>query len=346
MAKGRASGRARISVVGAGAFARSVLLPSLTREGASLRAVLTATGLSARSAAEGFGFSTYSTSVDTVWRDGDCDGVVIATRHDSHAQLTIVLEAGEAVLVEKPPVCHRGRTRPHRPRRGHLARRWANAVLMVAFNRRFAPTADAVRRAIAGVPISIVCPSERGPRAARAGSRVQRKGRRTLSRGGMSFRRSLHTLRIHRSLEVSVTRSAAGPDDVMIGLRMANRSIATVAYMIDGDRAASKHRGVRRRTPRDNRRFSACTRQRKRAAIEARGMLARQNKGRRGSERVRPRRILSDGLTRVAGLGHQHHAPRSRSSGHSNRRPRPRAVMDTSASHVIRNVPAAITSAH
>src|SRR4029453_19591166 len=82
---------------------RSVLLPSLTRAGASLRAVVTATGLSARSAAERFGFATYSTSVDTVWRDSDCDGVVIATRHDSHAQLTIdALEAGKSVFVEKP----------------------------------------------------------------------------------------------------------------------------------------------------------------------------------------------------------------------------------------------------
>ena len=80
--------------------------------------------------------------------------------------------------------------------------------------------------------------------------------------------------------EVSVTRSAAGPDDVMIGLRMANGSIATVAYMIDGDRAASKaHRGVRRRTPRDNRRFSACTRPAEGAAIEARGYAGAAEQG-------------------------------------------------------------------
>jgi predicted dehydrogenase len=50
--------------VGAGAFARSVLLPALTRAGATLASVVAATGVSARSAADRFGFETCSTAMD------------------------------------------------------------------------------------------------------------------------------------------------------------------------------------------------------------------------------------------------------------------------------------------
>jgi predicted dehydrogenase len=81
--------------------------------------------------------------------------------------------------------------------------------------------------------------------------------------------------------EVSATRSSAGPDDVMIGLRMANGSIATVAYMIDGDRAAPKERievfgGGRLATIDDFRRARVSGRG---LALRHGGMLARQDKG-------------------------------------------------------------------
>ena len=278
----RKSGHVRISVVGAGAFARSVLLPSLTRAGASLRAVVTATGLSARSAAERFGFATYSTSVDTVWRDSDCDGVVIATRHDSHAQLTIdALEAGKAVLVEKP-LCV---TEAELDRIVHVVETLRLAgqtpFLMVGFNRRFAATVDAVRRAMTGVPISIVYRVNAG--------RVPPESwiARAEESGGRIIGEVCHFVDLCAHLadspiaEVSATRSSAGPDDVMIGLRMANGSIATVAYMIDGDRAAPKERievfgGGRLATIDDFRRARVSGRG---LALRHGGMLARQDKG-------------------------------------------------------------------
>ena len=42
--------------------------------------------------------------------------------------------------------------------------------------------------------------------------------------------------------EVTATRSSSQDDDVMITLGMANGSIATIAYMADGDRSQSKER--------------------------------------------------------------------------------------------------------
>jgi predicted dehydrogenase len=55
-------------------------------------------------------------------------------------------------------------------------------------------------------------------------------------------------------VEVCATRSTAGPDDVMVSLRMANGSMATVAYLIDGDRGRGQraHRDLRRRSLRSD----------------------------------------------------------------------------------------------
>jgi predicted dehydrogenase/threonine dehydrogenase-like Zn-dependent dehydrogenase len=235
--------RARISFVGAGAFARSVLLPWLTHAGVDLREVVAATGLSARSAADRFGFATCSTSPEAIWRDGDCDAVVIATRHDSHAQLTIAaLEAGKAVFVEKPLCITEAEL--DRIARVMEALRAAgqSPFVMVGFNRRFAPTVKAVRRAIVGAPLSIMYRVNAGRLPPESWIARRQEG------GGRVVGEVCHFVDLCAHLadspvaEVCATRSAAGPDDVMVSLRMVNGSMATVAYLIDGDRAASKER--------------------------------------------------------------------------------------------------------
>ena len=100
----RAAGRDRIrvGVVGAGAFARRVLLPHLARK-AEIVVVATTTGVSSKAAAERFGASRASTDPESVFAADDVDAVVIATRHDTHAEYAIAaLEAGKHVFVEKP----------------------------------------------------------------------------------------------------------------------------------------------------------------------------------------------------------------------------------------------------
>ena len=139
--------------------------------------VVAATGLSARSAADRFGFAACSTSVETIWRDGDCDAVVIATRHDSHAQLTIdALEAGKAVFVEKPLCITEAELDRIVHVRGHAARGRAGAVR----DGRIQPPVRTGGRggARARWPArrsSIVYRVNAGRLAPRAGSRVRRK---------------------------------------------------------------------------------------------------------------------------------------------------------------------------
>jgi predicted dehydrogenase len=239
----RTPGRPRVSVIGAGSFARSVLLPSLTRARVSLGTVVAATGLSARSAAEKFGFEACSTATDAIWQDTHCDAVVIATRHESHAQLTIdALTAGKAVFVEKPLCITEAELDRVTNVVDTLKAAGQTPFVMVGFNRRFAPAVEAVRASMAGAPVSIVYRVNAGRLP------TQSWIARTDEGGGRIVGEVCHFVDLCAHLagspvvEVFATRSAAGADDVMVSLRMANGSMATVAYLIDGDRTAAKER--------------------------------------------------------------------------------------------------------
>ncbi|MEE2679554.1 MAG: bi-domain-containing oxidoreductase [Myxococcota bacterium] len=93
-----------IGFLGAGNYARSVLLPALERTKSARPTVLvTATGASARRTAERFGFAQCGTDASSVLESPEIDLVFVATRHDSHARLAVdALRAGKAVWLEKP----------------------------------------------------------------------------------------------------------------------------------------------------------------------------------------------------------------------------------------------------
>ncbi|HEX9427433.1 MAG TPA: Gfo/Idh/MocA family oxidoreductase, partial [Candidatus Polarisedimenticolia bacterium] len=99
-----ASGEVKIGVIGAGAFACSMLLPILKKMPAvSMTTVVTAHGLTALDAQLRFGFERIGTDAEDVLSDPDIHLVVIATRHHLHAGLTArALQAGKHVFVEKP----------------------------------------------------------------------------------------------------------------------------------------------------------------------------------------------------------------------------------------------------
>lgn len=137
--------RLRVGVVGAGAFARSILMPSLGRC-ADIVAVATATGVSARASATRFHAALATTDVDEVLLSPEIDAVVIATRHDSHAvYAAAALDAGKHVFVEKPLALTEAELQAV-----ESAAESSSGILMVGFNRRFAPLALQLRQALSG----------------------------------------------------------------------------------------------------------------------------------------------------------------------------------------------------
>jgi len=130
-----------ISFVGAGSFAQNFLLPNLGGSG-GLRYVITTDGLRAAAAQRKFGFSAAATDPDAALEDPATHAVVIATRHDSHADLASrALAAGKYVFVEKPLAISREQLDALRAVAAH-------GRLMVGFNRRFAPAALAAKAAL------------------------------------------------------------------------------------------------------------------------------------------------------------------------------------------------------
>ncbi|QOG17184.1 bi-domain-containing oxidoreductase [Bradyrhizobium sp. SEMIA] len=141
-------GRIKIAVVGAGSFAQGMHLPNLKKLGDKfdLRSVVSRTGLSARTAAERFGFGTASTDFQAVLDDPQIDLVLIATRHDLHAEMTLAaLKAGKHVFVEKPTsMTEEGLDAIE----AFYAANPNGPLLMTGFNRRFAPAVSAAREVL------------------------------------------------------------------------------------------------------------------------------------------------------------------------------------------------------
>ncbi len=149
----KTTGKVRVSFVGAGSFAQSVLLPNLKKLGlAEMRGVATASGLSARSAAKKFGFAYCTSSIDEILEDDQTDVVFIVTRHSHHADLVCrTLGAGKTVFVEKPLAVTLEQFEKIRE-----TLQTSNPDLMVGFNRRFAPLSLRLKEHLGGRgPLSV-----------------------------------------------------------------------------------------------------------------------------------------------------------------------------------------------
>lgn len=129
-----------IAFVGAGNYAKAVLLPALANLTNVRRvSLVTATGPSASRTAERFGFERCGTDPEDAVNRDDVDLVFIATRHRLHAQqATAALRAGKAVWLEKPLGLTREEVR-------QVCEAAGDSPLMVGYNRRFSSHARAIR---------------------------------------------------------------------------------------------------------------------------------------------------------------------------------------------------------
>ena len=139
-----ASSTVGIGFVGAGNYAKAVLLPLLSKSrDVRLVSVATATGPSATRTGERFGFEECGTDYARVIENDEIDLVFVATQHDSHAALAeAALRAGKSVWLEKPVGLSRSDVA-----RVVSAARESSGLLMVGHNRRFSSHAIAIRDA-------------------------------------------------------------------------------------------------------------------------------------------------------------------------------------------------------
>lgn len=131
-------GEIHVGLIGAGQFASGVLMPILSKlPGVKMTRVATARGATASAAARRYDIPNADCDPRMIYEDPNIDAVLIATRHHLHAEQTIeALRSGKHVFVEKPLAL----TREEVTRINEAASE-AGRVVMVGFNRRFAPLA-------------------------------------------------------------------------------------------------------------------------------------------------------------------------------------------------------------
>lgn len=148
-------GTLRVAVIGSGSFARSTHLPNikLLKHKLCLQAVVNRSGPVAVSLCHQYQGQYATSDPSDVFRDPEIDAVIIATRHDLHAELALkALHAGKHVLVEKPLTLlpsdldkfenfYSKSSSDCTPARSH-------PLLLTGFNRRFSPFAKRLKQLV------------------------------------------------------------------------------------------------------------------------------------------------------------------------------------------------------
>ncbi len=131
-----------IGFLGAGNFAQASLLPPLkSQPGISLVGVCTGSGLNAKNVARHFSFQFATTNPKEVIENDAIGTIFIATRHNLHARFTIeALKQGKNVFVEKPLAINERELTEIVTAHQAMARSKKRGLLMVGFNRNFAPS--------------------------------------------------------------------------------------------------------------------------------------------------------------------------------------------------------------
>lgn len=240
------AGAASIAFVGSGNYATAVLIPAFKAAGARLKVVASSGGVSGVHAGRKFGFEETTTETDAVFRDPQVQAVVLSTRHDSHASMTCqALRAGKHVFVEKPLALHADEVTQVEQAVAEAAKVGHAPMVMVGFNRRFAPQVQKVKSLLRSVtgPKSLVFTANAGAIPAEHWTQDREVG------GGRIVGEACHFVDLLRFLvgtpitghRVSVMDTKTR-DTVCIDLSFADGSIGTVHYFANGSKAFPKER--------------------------------------------------------------------------------------------------------
>jgi predicted dehydrogenase/threonine dehydrogenase-like Zn-dependent dehydrogenase len=237
-----------VAFIGAGNYAGRLLIPAFRAAGARLFAVATANGINAARYGRQFGFEVATTDLESVFAAPQVDCIVIATRHDTHAQFVQrALAAGKHVFVEKPLALSIGEIDAVESMLGEPGVEHRR-TLMIGFNRRFAPLAVRMKALLGAVrePKCFIMTVNAG--AIPAGHwTVEAAG------GGRIIGEACHFIDLLRffagaPIVGSVARrtGVAGgrPDDpsVCITLSFADGSLGTIHYVTGGHASFPKER--------------------------------------------------------------------------------------------------------
>jgi polar amino acid transport system substrate-binding protein len=236
----------KVGLIGAGSYARKFLLPNLKASGAEFQSIATASGVSARDVGEKYGFRFCVSNAAEVIDDQEVNLVVIASRHDTHAELARkALEKGRNVFVEKPLALN------HEQLDSVIeAANSSTGKLIVGFNRRFSPATQSAKAFFdgRGTPLSINYRINAGRIPVDHWIQDPNEG------GGRIIGEVCHFVDLMQYLTGSLTtrvfaeaissnnHEVRAEDSVVVTLRFADGSNGVISYLAEGDSALPKER--------------------------------------------------------------------------------------------------------
>jgi polar amino acid transport system substrate-binding protein len=242
-----------IGFVGAGNFAQASLIPPIQSfDGVKLVGVCTGSGLNATNVAKNFGFGFATSAAEEVIENKDIGTVFIATRHNLHARYVIeALKAGKRVFVEKPLAMNfeelKAIRTAYQALRNKSYAKGSFPLLMVGFNRRFAPHVLQAKEFFddAPGPFAVQYRVNAGYLPPHHWTQDPVEG------GGRIIGEVCHFVDLLQYFSNSVPRkvfaesivgdaNSPNDDSVIVTLKFENGSIGVITYLANGDSALPK----------------------------------------------------------------------------------------------------------
>jgi predicted dehydrogenase len=238
--------KAVLGFIGAGNYTSSVLAPAFEATGARLKSIASATGVSSVLVGKKNHFEEASTNAEDLFEDASINGLVITTRHNSHANWVVkALNRDKHVFVEKPLALTREDLNTVTEAYREALSRGQQPALMVGFNRRYSPLIREMKRLVSAVsqPLGMVMTVNAGAIPADHWTQDMEVG------GGRIIGEGCHFIDLLRHVADAPIESVSAiamdsqcKDSVMIQLRFQNGSIGTVNYLANGSKAFPKER--------------------------------------------------------------------------------------------------------
>ena len=240
-----------LGFIGAGNYASRMLIPAFKNAGAQFHTIVAAGGINSVVQGEKHGFSKGASELETVLSNDEINSVVIATRHNTHADFAAQsINAGKHVFIEKPLAITPEGLREIKSAFEASDGDAGNRQLMVGFNRRFSPLTRKMKDLLASIeePKSFIMTMNAGAIPADHWTQDPEVG------GGRIIGEACHYVDLMRFLAgsqiLSVQARCMGrgrggsisEDKASITLGFEDGSIATILYFANGSAAFPKER--------------------------------------------------------------------------------------------------------
>lgn len=140
----KTGGNGQMGIIGAGNFTNAMIMPSLSKNNASVKYIASSGGLNAKTLAKKFDVQYATSDYKEILSDKEVEMVLVTTRHNQHAAMTLdCLNAGKHVFVEKPLALKLEEVADI----AESAQR-ENKTVVVGFNRRFSPHMEKIKKAL------------------------------------------------------------------------------------------------------------------------------------------------------------------------------------------------------